>query len=152
MPAIWGPILLGLFACSSTAQLSLAAKAALLVCGGLLWQAIEYSLHRFAFHAPASSYGAITLHFMFHGCHHKFPNDPDRLVFPPLPAAAIASSIWGALRLQLTYVRPLDCPATACPRHCCLRQGSSARSEISCRAQTLLWPCRTQPCASSRVS
>ena len=107
MPTLWGPALLLLLTRACCVDLPLAVRVALLLCGCLAWQALEYSVHRLAFHAPVRSYWAITVHFMFHGCHHKFPSDPDRLVFPPLPAAAIASGIWGALRLQLSQVRLL---------------------------------------------
>ena len=109
MPAIWGPVLAVLVALTLATDLAPATQAALVLCGNLLWQGIEYSLHRWAFHAPVRSYWAITAHFMFHGCHHKFPSDPHRLVFPPLPAAAIASGIWSALRSQLSHVRPPCC-------------------------------------------
>jgi dihydroceramide fatty acyl 2-hydroxylase len=79
-----------------------AARLGGLLAGGvLLWQLLEYSIHRFAFHARGDSYWAITIHFLFHGCHHKYPLDGLRLVFPPVPAAAIASLIFGALRLAL---------------------------------------------------
>lgn len=69
--------------------------------GVVLWQGLEYLIHRCFFHARVTSYWGITLHFLFHGNHHKFPKDGDRLVFPPFPAAAIASCIYGALLLVL---------------------------------------------------
>jgi sterol desaturase/sphingolipid hydroxylase (fatty acid hydroxylase superfamily) len=75
--------------------------AALQLQGIVLWQLLEYLIHRFLFHAKVSSYWGITVHFLFHGNHHKFPKDGDRLVFPPIPAAAIASSIYAGLRLFL---------------------------------------------------
>ena len=72
---------------------------ALHAAGAALWQLLEYAIHRFAFHADAgTSYWAVTLHFLFHGNHHKYPSDRLRLVFPPLPAALIAALIYGALR------------------------------------------------------
>ena len=42
--------------------------------------------------------------FLFHGCHHKYPLDATRLVFPPLPAAAVAAGIVAVLRLFLSPV------------------------------------------------
>jgi dihydroceramide fatty acyl 2-hydroxylase len=33
-----------------------------------------------------TSYWGNTLHFILHGCHHKYPLDALRLVFPPVPA------------------------------------------------------------------
>ncbi len=64
-------------------------------------QALEYSIHRFLFHARSTSYWGITLHFLFHGCHHKFPMDAERLVFPPVPAVPIVAAVYGTLRLLL---------------------------------------------------
>ena len=46
---------------------TLASLAALVVAGVLLWQLIEYSLHRWAFHASPAGPLAITLHFLLHG-------------------------------------------------------------------------------------
>lgn len=36
--------------------------------GVLLWQLIEYSLHRWLFHAVPSTPAAIIAHFLMHGC------------------------------------------------------------------------------------
>ncbi|GBF98989.1 hypothetical protein Rsub_11575 [Raphidocelis subcapitata] len=78
-----------------------ARLAALLAAGAALWQLLEYCIHRFLFHARGDGYWAITIHFLFHGCHHKYPLDGMRLVFPPVPAAAIAAAIFSALRAAL---------------------------------------------------
>ena len=67
----------------------LPAAAAAFCAGRLAWWLVEYSLHRFLFHAQPASYWGITLHYSFHGCHHKHPNDRLRLVFPPLFAAPL---------------------------------------------------------------
>jgi sterol desaturase/sphingolipid hydroxylase (fatty acid hydroxylase superfamily) len=72
--------------------------AALQLQGVVLWQLLEYLIHRFFFHLKVSSYWSITVHFLFHGNHHKFPQDGDRLVFPPVPAAVFASGIYAGLR------------------------------------------------------
>lgn len=58
---------------------------------------IEYFLHRFAFHfEPKTERGRLN-HFLMHGYHHDFPNDPMRLVLPPLaiwPVAAVVSVLY----------------------------------------------------------
>ena len=121
MPALWVPVLGCLCCVTHRLALPWPSKAGLVCCGWLLWQLIEYSLHRFAFHARVESYWGITVHFLFHGCHHKFPTDPDRLVFPPLPAAAIAAAIWSSLRCQLPQVLAC-CYSLAAPKvqFCCV--------------------------------
>ena len=108
VPVTWAPVTASLLVRSVTLwRHALLAAAALIVAGLLLWQLLEYSLHRLLFHATPRSYWGITLHFLFHGCHHKFPRDQLRLVFPPLPAMAIASCIWGGLRACMAEVRHL---------------------------------------------
>lgn len=103
VPCIWVPITLALLARAlSTWSDQPAAACSLILAGLILWQLIEYCLHRFIFHAEPTEYWGITFHFLFHGCHHKYPTDAMRLVFPPLPAGAIAGGIWGSLRIALS--------------------------------------------------
>lgn len=61
--------------------------------GLVLWTLIEYTLHRWLFHIDAQhrSSAFCTFHFLLHGLHHKVPFDPFRLVFPPFPAAVLAT-------------------------------------------------------------
>ena len=97
VPAIWGPVALwallrslrgGNNAGGAPDALAAAAWCAL---GFLLWFVLEYTIHRFLFHlSPTSRFGK-TLHFIVHGCHHKFPMDKMRLVFPPAAAAPLAA-------------------------------------------------------------
>ena len=115
VPLLWGPVLVICLALSlASRQLHTASILALVIAGGLLWQLMEYCIHRCLFHAVPSSYWGITAHFMFHGCHHKFPMDDARLVFPPLPAAAVAAGIWSALRAALPQVRFQATPCLPC--------------------------------------
>jgi sterol desaturase/sphingolipid hydroxylase (fatty acid hydroxylase superfamily) len=65
--------------------------------GFLITTLIEYFLHRVVFHfEPKTEFGRLQ-HFLLHGYHHEFPNDPMRLVLPPIgiwPVAAILGVIW----------------------------------------------------------
>lgn len=56
------------------------------------------------FHSIPVRTWAIAAHFALHGCHHKFPTDAGRLVFPPLPAAVAAAAVYGLLRCLLPKV------------------------------------------------
>lgn len=67
--------------------------------GLFLWYLTEYFLHRFLFHHVPNSRWGRTLHFLFHGIHHKYPNDPLRLVFPPLPCAGIIAVLISIFKL-----------------------------------------------------
>lgn len=48
---------------------------------------LQYFLHRFVFHSEKwlpNSRVIRYLHYTLHGIHHMLPNDPDRLVYPPI--------------------------------------------------------------------
>ena len=66
-------------------QVSLFEHILFFLLGIFTWTFLEYSLHRFIFHMelyiPDNRY-LRTLHYTFHGVHHAFPMDKDRLVFP----------------------------------------------------------------------
>ncbi|EFN62477.1 Fatty acid 2-hydroxylase [Camponotus floridanus] len=66
------------------------------VLGIFIWTIMEYFVHRKIFHLRPShnSRLLITLHFLFHGNHHKAPLDERRLVFPPTLSLIIAAIIW----------------------------------------------------------
>ncbi|KAI7838789.1 hypothetical protein COHA_007404 [Chlorella ohadii] len=101
VPLLWLPVAALLARRALRTGLLCGPVAALASGGVLLWQLIEYSMHRWLFHVVPSSRPAILAHFLMHGNHHKFPSDVDRLVFPPLPACLPASLIYGALRCCL---------------------------------------------------
>jgi dihydroceramide fatty acyl 2-hydroxylase len=104
VPLLWIPIFTSVL-CYSTRVLSAGTEStiACILAGILAWQCLEYAIHRFAFHANLKSYWGITFHFLFHGCHHKYPKDDQRLVFPPVPASMLV----GAVYLILTSLFPL---------------------------------------------
>lgn len=65
--------------------------------GVMITTLIEYFLHRFGFHfVPKSQKGRLN-HFILHGYHHEFPNDPMRLVLPPIgiwPVAVVVAGLY----------------------------------------------------------
>jgi len=66
----------------------------LFIFGILLWTITEYVLHRYVFHWKANSRAGKYFVFLFHGLHHDDPQDPTRLVMPPVPAILIVSLLW----------------------------------------------------------
>ena len=68
VPLLWVPMaaLLAWRAVASSA-LALVPAAVLAATGVVLWQLLEYSLHRWLFHAIPSSPQAVILHFLLHG-------------------------------------------------------------------------------------
>lgn len=92
---LWGPIIFFLLSLGLVnGELSVWGKLSLVFLGLFTWTFIEYSLHRFLFHFPAKSKAGKYFVFLFHGLHHDDPNDPTRLVFPPVPALLIFSLIF----------------------------------------------------------
>lgn len=106
VPLVWFPVFC---MCTYLACLQLQPQetASLMLVGVAGWQLLEYSIHRFLFHAHSTSYWAITLHFVFHGCHHKYPNDKLRLVFPPIPASILVMLVYSCLSAFLPAPKAL---------------------------------------------
>ncbi len=83
---VWTPVAIFLL---SRHELSAFQWILWVLIGLISWTITEYTLHRWVFHYEATSKLGKRLVYLFHGLHHDDPNDPTRLVFPPLPAAAI---------------------------------------------------------------
>ncbi|KAL6441143.1 hypothetical protein ACFW04_003455 [Cataglyphis niger] len=102
IPIIWFPIVTYFFYMGCVENISTNIVITLLrilpsfVLGISIWTVLEYFIHRKVFHfkPPHNSRLLITLHFLFHGCHHKAPLDERRLVLPPILSLTIAAIIW----------------------------------------------------------
>jgi sterol desaturase/sphingolipid hydroxylase (fatty acid hydroxylase superfamily) len=80
----------------------------LFLAGVLITTLIEYCLHRFLFHMKPHDEKSRVQHFLLHGYHHDFPNDPMRLVLPPIgiwPVAAVVGVLYWVIFGQ--YFWPL---------------------------------------------
>lgn len=66
MPLLWLP-LAAMLAWRSASTLPLDSVACAVASGMLVWQLIEYSLHRWLFHAVPGSPLTIVTHFLMHG-------------------------------------------------------------------------------------
>jgi len=92
---VWTPIILFLFYRAATIDsLSAMYFVIFFIVGILVWTLTEYLLHRYVFHFNAKSKLGKRFVFMFHGLHHDDPQDPTRLVMPPVPAILIVSVLW----------------------------------------------------------
>lgn len=92
---VWVPVILFLFHRGYTVKHVDHLEFALsFIFGILLWTITEYVLHRFVFHWNAKSRAGKYFVFLFHGLHHDDPQDPTRLVMPPVPAILIVSLLW----------------------------------------------------------
>jgi sterol desaturase/sphingolipid hydroxylase (fatty acid hydroxylase superfamily) len=54
--------------------------------GFLTWTLTEYLIHRFVFHHEPTTVMGKRIHYLFHGNHHEYPRDRDRLFMPPIPS------------------------------------------------------------------
>lgn len=68
MPLLWLPVAALLARRALRAGLPFGPVVALAAGGVVLWQLIEYSLHRWLFHVVPSTRLAILAHFLMHGC------------------------------------------------------------------------------------
>ena len=92
---VWSPVILYLTISSAQKYtLSWGEMGTWAFLGLLIWTFTEYILHRFIFHFPAKSKLTKRFVFLFHGLHHDDPQDPTRLVFPPIPAAMIVTLLY----------------------------------------------------------
>lgn len=104
---IWTPITLGfIYQNVSTYQHSVGTIIVLGLISLFVWTASEYLLHRYVFHFPAKSALGKRFVYLFHGLHHDDPQDPTRLVMPPVPAVLISSVLYFifALFIPQTYM------------------------------------------------
>ena len=85
IPLFWGPVVIGLFTYGILGQnipWPRAIGQALL--GVVIWTFSEYWLHRTVFHwEPNNKFGK-RFHFIIHGCHHTWIDDPYRPSCRPL--------------------------------------------------------------------
>ena len=94
--AMWSPVV-GYWLYQSHRVYSLTPVQYVLsfVAGILIWTLTEYVVHRFLFHFPVKGPIGERLVWLFHGLHHDDPDDPTRLVMPPVPAILIVSVLYG---------------------------------------------------------
>ncbi len=105
---MWAPVVVFLYLRSHAEfQLDVITTLAILVSGLLTWTLVEYLLHRYVFHFPAKGPLGKRFVFLFHGLHHDDPNDPTRLVMPPVPAMILAVILY-SLAAMLVPSRFLD--------------------------------------------
>lgn len=104
LPGVWffPLIAFGSWRALAVRDWSVPAFLGLVAAGVLAWTALEYALHRWVMHLPTGT-GAIRRDFLFmaHGYHHEFPDDPYRLVAPPLMSWPLAALVAGAYYLAL---------------------------------------------------
>lgn len=80
---------------------SISTMVALFFSGFIAWTLGEYVLHRFVYHKIKDASYDTGLQYVFHGIHHQYPSDEDRIILPPVPGLAIASLFLGVYYLLM---------------------------------------------------
>lgn len=75
--------------------------AGLFFLGVGFWTLTEYGMHRWVFHYDASTKAGKYLVFLFHGIHHDDPEDPTRLVMPPVVSIALGLAFYGIFQVLM---------------------------------------------------
>lgn len=88
---IWIPIVVYQTVLAVRSDLGWTGTASWFALGVLFWTLTEYSMHRWVFHYQAESRFGRYLVFLFHGIHHDDPQDPTRLVMPPVVSLSLGA-------------------------------------------------------------
>ena len=67
--------------------------------GWLIFSLIEYCAHRFVFHMDTDTPTKARIQYTFHGNHHEYPKDKERLAMPPIVSLFIASFFFFVFKL-----------------------------------------------------
>lgn len=92
---VWIPIVAyTLFYAFETEGLSIMTLLSFAFLGLVFWTFTEYAMHRYVFHYKASTKVGQYLVFLFHGIHHDDPQDPTRLVMPPVVSLTLGAAFF----------------------------------------------------------
>jgi sterol desaturase/sphingolipid hydroxylase (fatty acid hydroxylase superfamily) len=80
-------------------NLEVSTFAVLFTVGFFSWTLGEYFIHRYVFHMSEDKKWKKFIAYTFHGIHHEYPKDKDRIVMPPAGAILIGSIIFGLVWL-----------------------------------------------------
>ena len=99
---LWIPVVLYFLYQGFTHTMMSAGTNLLYVAAGLIfWTLTEYGMHRYVFHYSATTKVGKYLVFLFHGIHHDDPQDPTRLVMPPVVSITLAIPFYYFFKLCL---------------------------------------------------
>jgi sterol desaturase/sphingolipid hydroxylase (fatty acid hydroxylase superfamily) len=97
VPILWLPISAALCWWASSKGIGAPEIAGTYVAGVLLWSVSEYWLHRTLFHWIPETWWGPKLHFLLHGVHHQWHQDPYRLVMPPAISLTLGAIFYGII-------------------------------------------------------
>ncbi len=80
-------------------NLSMITTIGLFAIGLLSFTLVEYLVHRYVFHIPATTKKREEFQYTVHGVHHEFPKDKSRLAMPPVLSITISTALLFGFRL-----------------------------------------------------
>ncbi|MEM1405309.1 MAG: sterol desaturase family protein [Bacteroidota bacterium] len=86
---------------AANTTLALGTTIGLFFTGLLIFTLTEYAMHRYLFHMATYTELRKKIQYAFHGVHHDYPKDKDRLAMPPLVSITIATILLFLLRLVM---------------------------------------------------
>jgi sterol desaturase/sphingolipid hydroxylase (fatty acid hydroxylase superfamily) len=105
IPIIWTPIVIGFVVWAVVSAGVALYWVPLQLFGGLcVWTLVEYWLHRTVFHWEPDHPLGKRFHFIIHGVHHTWIDDPFRLVMPPVVSAILAIIFLSLFKLVAVLV------------------------------------------------
>ena len=75
-----------------------ASALGLFLVGLVAFTLLEYLVHRYLYHIPATTPGRVKFQYTMHGVHHEYPKDKTRLAMPPIVTVFVASLLFFIFR------------------------------------------------------
>ncbi len=82
-------------------QLNTGAIIGLFLTGWVSFTLVEYLAHRYIFHMSVHNKLRKKLQYAFHGVHHDYPKDKDRLAMPPVMSITLSTILLFAFKLVM---------------------------------------------------
>ena len=82
-------------------QLTAGMTVSLFFVGWISFTLVEYLTHRYVFHMKTDTGLKKKLQYAFHGVHHNYPKDKDRLAMPPIMSITLATILLFVFKLLM---------------------------------------------------
>ena len=82
-------------------QLTTGMTVSLFFVGWISFTLVEYLTHRYVFHMKTDTGLKKKLQYAFHGVHHNYPKDKDRLAMPPIMSITLATTLLFVFKLLM---------------------------------------------------
>ncbi|MBF9252870.1 sterol desaturase family protein [Pontibacter sp. 172403-2] len=79
--------------------ISVLEAVGLFLAGWFAFTLLEYLAHRYLFHMSTDTPTKARIQYTFHGNHHEYPKDKERLAMPPIVSVFIASFLFFVFKL-----------------------------------------------------